>query len=1386
MNKKILSILLAALLLLGMTTGAVAVVPVPHTHCVCGTGTLEVTGHSHDLMAWKGVSSASDIVAGGSYYLTTNIETDSTITLSSGTTNLCLNGHTLSLASTSTVSVIKISSGATLNLTDCSVTANSQRTSSTEGAGSTSTVGSITGGNAEKGGGVYIYNGVFNMYNGRISGNKANSSISGGGGVYLNSATCSFTMYDGHISENTAEGYGGGVYNYYGNFTMHDGHISGNTAYSGGGVYNNHGNFTMHDGTIGGTADADKNTADTFGGGVYNVQGNFTMHTGNIVGNVLTGTYSSVDNGSGGGVANWGHESQFNMYGGNIKQNTAKFGGGVSNIEAKFTMTNGSISENTVTDGSGGGVYYYKNRNDDPEYDFKISDTPIIQNNTRIISETESLDNVYLFNKGRFYITGELKAGASIGVNTNNPNGDITIGGKTYCERFTSDWADYGVRPSGNNLKLAKFYTITFNTNGGTFVSPPIAGYYKGETTTLPTDITKNGYAFGGWYSSSTFSGSPVTSIPDYAYDPREYYARWTTPCTVSVSASPEEGGTVTGGDTYGQGMNATLTATPKEGYRFVGWYKVGGETRESSNSTYTFSVQDSCNLEARFVPEYTISYYPNGGDVTGGVTKYISSETPVQLPTIVTREGYRFVGWYDNEDCSGTAVTHIPEGASGNKEFYAKWTQKYTVTVTADPSAGGTVSGGGSYDYNAPVTLTATAKTGYTFFNWTENNEEVSTDATYSFTVDGNRNLVANFSLSSYTVSVTANPAEGGTVSGGGTYNHGEQANLTATPKEGYTFTGWTEKDEEVSTNATYTFTVTGNHNLFANFAPKTYIVTLDANGGSVDPTSWTVSHGGTYGNLPTPTRPGYTFVGWFTAETDGTKVESTSTIAQNDNHTLYARWEVGSYTVTVTADPENGGTVTVNPQSAAMGATITITVNPADGNMVKTVTVNANGEAVNVTSGAENTYTFQMPASDVTVNVKFADKNLSISAGGTTHYFESLEEAVAYAEAQNLRDFVIKVEKSYAEEKDTLEVDFSGPITLDLNGKTISFANGAVPGVGYISFGYDCRATLQDSVGGGRLNAMLNFMDSDELIITGGTYLSVLTTPHTKISGGTFVGLNEQEIQDLTQNPNFSYANFAKDCGTWGLTLVGDDRGSGFTSEEGALYNLSDNLAKGYTTDKPVEIKRIDNGAGSAEYIPGFAAGTTIVRIDPRMKTEVELDYSKVQIPDDMPETLNTEEEIRAALKAKLAEHGLVDPSTLLCDATLMYSDNGGLSWVKASEEHFPAGGGLTVTMPVPKGTHPDKHVYTVVHMFTTDAFGKKPGEMEVPDVSIIYDEKGNPMLSFEVTGLSPIMIAWTEKPSGDELPQTGDNSSMALWVMLMGLAGAGMYLLRKRAYN
>ena len=141
-----------------------------------------------------------------------------------------------------------------------------------------------------------------------------------------------------------------------------------------------------------------------------------------------------------------------------------------------------------------------------------------------------------------------------------------------------------------------------------------------------------------------------------------------------------------------------------------------------------------------------------------------------------------------------------------------------YQISVSA--TDGGSTAGGGSFLEGETCTVSATAESEYHFDNWTENDSVVSDEPTYTFTVSSDRTLVANFVVNEiYTVSIAANPAEGGVVTGDGSFISGISHTVTAVAYSGYKFLNWTEDGAVVSTNVSYTFTVSTNRSLTANF---------------------------------------------------------------------------------------------------------------------------------------------------------------------------------------------------------------------------------------------------------------------------------------------------------------------------------------------------------------------------------------------------------------------------------------------------------------------------------------------------------------------------------------------------------------------------------------
>ena len=135
-------------------------------------------------------------------------------------------------------------------------------------------------------------------------------------------------------------------------------------------------------------------------------------------------------------------------------------------------------------------------------------------------------------------------------------------------------------------------------------------------------------------------------------------------------------------------------------------------------------------------------------------------------------------------------------------------------VTVSANPANAGIVSGGGEFEFGEHCTVTATPAEGYTFVNWTQDGEVVSTEASFTFTVVSDRDLVANF-MGSLHISVSVNPANAGTVTGDGEYFYDQTCTLTATPAEGYFFLNWTHNGTVVSTAVSYSFVVESDMDL-------------------------------------------------------------------------------------------------------------------------------------------------------------------------------------------------------------------------------------------------------------------------------------------------------------------------------------------------------------------------------------------------------------------------------------------------------------------------------------------------------------------------------------------------------------------------------------------
>ena len=311
-----------------------------------------------------------------------------------------------------------------------------------------------------------------------------------------------------------------------------------------------------------------------------------------------------------------------------------------------------------------------------------------------------------------------------------NSSEDIQIIVKTGSE-FTAPASDGLTRPDGNtgsyfmwlgsNGKLyapgasvpadvteltvqwtAPTYAVTLNTNGGTINNGNVTEYTYGVGATLPTDVTRTGYTFKGWYYNENLTGSPVTAIGDTETGNKEYWAKWEiNQYTISFDTN---GGSEIAPITQDYGTKITAPADPiREGYTFIGWDREIPKTMPAENMTVTAQWE---------INRYTITFDTAGGSEIAPITQDYG--TNITAPADPTREGYTFIGWdkaipttMPAENITVTAQWKDSEKPTGeikinenswkaflnNITFGLFFKDTQTVTITAADNSGETVT---------------------------------------------------------------------------------------------------------------------------------------------------------------------------------------------------------------------------------------------------------------------------------------------------------------------------------------------------------------------------------------------------------------------------------------------------------------------------------------------------------------------------------------------------------------------------------------------------------------------------------------------------------------------------------------------------------------------
>ncbi len=445
----------------------------------------------------------------------------------------------------------------------------------------------------------------------------------------------------------------------------------------------------------------------------------------------------------------------------------------------------------------------------------------------------------------------------------------------------------------------ARSCTVALDTCGGNpldSITAPIDGVY-GE---LPV-ATREGYTFGGWFTTADETGKQVKAGDAVDTEIKTLYAHWKANA-YTVTFNANGGDAITNALTVSyDGTYGTLPTPTRTGYNFAGWFTaaVDGKKIEATDTVKT--AKDHVLYAHWTAGQYTVTLDPGKGECNTKTIGVSYDGTYADLPT-AEREGYTFDGWFTEAAVGTQVTTDTSVTRTEDHTLYAHWTANtYKVrfeTNEGSPAAEITVTFDGKYT-NLPIT----SRTGYTFAGWyTAAVDGMRVDETTTVTTAQDHTLYAYWTPNTYKVTFDTDGGSAAAeleVTFDGTYG-----TLPATTRKGYTFDGWfTTKDGSDKVEGTDKVITAEDHTLYAHWTVNTYQVSFDANGGSAA-AEMSVTFDAAYGTLPTPTRTGYTFDGWFTAKDGGDKVEETTTVTTDANHTLYAHWTANNYKVTFDTD--------------------------------------------------------------------------------------------------------------------------------------------------------------------------------------------------------------------------------------------------------------------------------------------------------------------------------------------------------------------------------------------------------------------------------------------------------------------------------------------------
>ena len=499
---------------------------------------------------------------------------------------------------------------------------------------------------------------------------------------------------------------------------------------------------------------------------------------------------------------------------------------------------------------------------------------------------------------------GSISGGGSgYPVNMRNENGSVTISGDAVMSPQPSIYTEKSIIASGTGVSgLSTTYHIVYNNVANNSV------VVTGSTDTTHYQLDSDVYGL-------VASGGNLIAKKKYSI------------------TYEKNGGTIENESdytSYTSGVGLTLPTPTKTGYTFGGWYKETDFSDKKISNITSEATGDRTYYAKWTADTYTVTYNKDGGTIENesNYTSYTYG-TGLTLPT-PTRTGYTFGGWYTSSALTGTKQTSISGTATGDKEYWAKWTaNSYTVTYNKNSGTIASESNYTSYTYGTGLTLPTPTRTGYTFGGWYESADFSGTAVTKITTTDaGNKTYYAKWTVATYIVTYNK---DGGTIENESNctkYTYGTGLTLPTPTRIGYTFGGWyTSADFSGTAVTKITTTDAGNKTYYAKWTANKYDITYSGLDGATLATKPTQHTYGTATTIGTPTKQGYTFAGWKINGAAATKTTTLGGTAYTENITLEATWTAIGYTISYTL---NNGTVTGNPTSYTIESNAITLKNP------------------------------------------------------------------------------------------------------------------------------------------------------------------------------------------------------------------------------------------------------------------------------------------------------------------------------------------------------------------------------------------------------------------------------------------------------------------------